>query len=52
MLQNDRLELHVALAKKMLHMFEKSIDWSTFFNDCGEPRSTLSLPVLPISIEF
>ena len=24
MLQNDILELHVALAKKMLHLFEKS----------------------------
>ena len=24
-LQNDILELHVALAKKMLHMFEKSM---------------------------
>ena len=27
MLQNDILELHVALAKKMLHMFEKSISF-------------------------
>ena len=32
-----------------------SIDWSTFFSDCGEPRSIeccqqhSSLPVLPVS---